>query len=65
MAWSWPLERNQILSEELVEAGLDAIKLELQEESQRFDSVITICYDYYCLDCEIKKKKRALTNLTV
>ena len=40
MAWSWPLERNQILSEELVEAGLDAIKLELQE-SQHFHCLIT------------------------
>ena len=56
MAWSWPLERNQILSEELVEAGLDAIKLELQE-SQHFHCLITIDYDDYCLACDLGKKK--------
>lgn len=65
MAWSWPLQRNQILSEELVEAGLDAIKLELQE-SQHFHCLITIDYDYDCLACDLEKKKqRALTTLTV
>ena len=47
-----------------MEAGLDARKLELQE-SQRFDSLITIYYDYDCLACDLEKKKRALTTLTV
>ena len=39
-----------------MEAWLDARKLELQE-SQRFDSVITIYYDYDCLACDLGKKK--------
>lgn len=46
-----------------MEAGLDARKLELQE-SQRFDSLITIYYDYDCLACDLEKKS-ALKTLTV
>lgn len=65
MAWLWPLERNQILSEELVEAGLDARKLELQE-SQRFHCLKTLLIMIMtALLVILKKKKRALTTLTV
>ena len=47
-----------------MEAGLDARKLELQE-SQRFQCLIIIDYDYDCLACDLEKKKHALKTLTV